>query len=126
MGKKRVKKKDWLNFKNLMYFLIILIVISIVKVSITSKPDLIKDAEIILTKLTDESASVGFLISNELIEEKIQDLDDMDYLEMKSALGVDSNFCIYFEDTNGNLVQIGETDIGIGSDKIFLNGLPCG
>ena len=49
----------------------------------------------------------------------------MDYNEVKDILGIKSDFCIYFEDVTGNLVRIDNTNLGIGSDKIFINGEPC-
>tara|TARA_Y100000310_G_C20696041_1_gene825824 strand:- start:4296 stop:4499 length:204 start_codon:yes stop_codon:yes gene_type:complete len=63
--------------------------------------------------------------SNELTVEKVRSLDKMDYNEVKDILGIKSDFCIYFEDVTGNLVRIDNTNLGIGSDKIFINGEPC-
>ena len=62
----------------------------------------------------------------ELLEEKVIELDEMDYDEIKNVLGVKNDFCIYFEDVTGDIVKIDDIRLGIGSDKIYINGEPCG
>ena len=91
-----------------------------------TKSDLTTDGEIVLNKLTNDPAKLSLLNSNELIEEKIENLDNMDYEEIKSILGVEKDFCIFIEDTNGQVVELEGMNSGIGSDKISINGNPCG
>jgi Na+/phosphate symporter len=132
--KRGVKKKELFNFHNAIILLAILILFVILKTVFIppsglleeAKSDLTEEAEIVLDKLTDDSVEVALLNANELIEERIENLDSMDYEEVKNILGVDSDFCIFIEDTNGDIVEIDDTGSGIGSDKISINGNPCG
>ena len=59
------------------------------------------------------------------MEEKVESLEEMNYDEIKSMLGIKSDFCIFFEDITGNLVNINDVKSGIGSQKIHINGEPC-
>ena len=47
----------------------------------------------------------------------------MDYDDLKDSMNIKNEFCVYFEDENGNIVEGIKT---IGSDKIEVNGKPCG
>ena len=89
------------------------------------KTDLVKESEIVLDKLTNGREEISLIKSNELIEEEIIKLDQMSYNEVKNMFGVKNDFCIYFEDVSGNLVKLDNTNLGIGSNKIYINGEPC-
>ena len=119
-------KKQWFDFNKAIFLLFIIAVIIIIKAALTSQTSsLEQDANIVLTKLTDGHQETSLLNSNEIDVEKLRKLDKMDYNEIKSMLGVRNDFCIYFEDTTGNIVKIDNTNTGIGSDKIYINGEPC-
>jgi len=89
------------------------------------KTDLAGEADIILSKLTDGNAEVSLLDSNELMEKKIIGLEQMDYDEIKDLLGVENDFCVFFEDATGDIMKVDDIVLGIGSDKIYINGDPC-
>lgn len=126
MAKKKTKKREWLNFNKAIVFLLILALFVILKTAFTpQKTELMEEAEIVLNTLTHGYTKVSVVQSNELIEEKIRNLDKMDYNEAKNILGVESDFCIFFEDTTGSLVRIDDTNPAIGSNKIYINGEPC-
>ena len=136
-AKKQVKKakKEWFNFDRAMLFLIILALLVILKTALTPtetmellgevETNLIHEAEIVLATLTNGNEEVSVIDSNEVIEEKIRDLDEMEYDEIKDLVGVEDDFCIFFEDVTGDLVKINGASVGIGSDKIYINGHPC-
>lgn len=132
--KRGEKKRELFNFNNAIILLVILVLFSILKavfipsVSLLEevKSDLTEEAEIVLNKLTDGSVEVSLLSSDELIEEKIENLNNMDYEEVKSILGINNDFCIFIEDTSGGVIEINGMTTGIGSDKISINGNPCG
>ena len=135
MAKKRnqmIKKKEWLNFDNAAVFIIILLVISVLRAIVSgeagtagSKVDLAEEAAAVLSKITDERTPISLLKSNELLEEKVEQLEKMDYGEIKSMLGIKSDFCIYFEDISGNAITIDGISPGIGSNRILINGGSC-
>jgi hypothetical protein len=49
----------------------------------------------------------------------------MDYNEIKNLLGVENDFCVFFEDVTGDIMKVNGIVSGIGSDKIYINGEPC-
>ena len=129
MAKKRnqmIKKKEWLNFNKAMLLLLIISLFAIIKTAFMPDSELAKEAEIILDKLTNGNGEINLLDSNELVEEKVVKLSQMDYNKVKNLLGVKNDFCIYFEDISGNIIIIDGISPGIGSNKILINGEPCG
>ena len=130
MAKKRnqaAKKKEWLNFNKAMLLLLIISLFVIIKTAfMPADSELAKEAEIILDKLTNGNGEINLLNANELVEEKVIELHQMDYNNVKSMLGVKSDFCVYFEDISGNVITIDGISPGIGSNRIYVNGKPCG
>jgi hypothetical protein len=57
-------------------------------------------------------------------ETKLSQLSSMDYEELKKQAGVSNDFCIFFEDEEGNVVLIDGKE-GIGSGTINVSGVPC-
>ncbi|MCH8329716.1 MAG: hypothetical protein IIB81_05000, partial [Nanoarchaeota archaeon] len=106
--------------------LVILLFIAMIQGILNPKYDLAKEAKIVLDTIAGEHPDLGILSLNELTDERIRNLNNKDYMELKSMLGVKSDFCIFFEDITGNFVQVDGIKAGIGSDKISVNGQPCG
>ena len=126
MSKKEAKKREWLDFNKAIVLLLILALFVILKTTFTpQKTELMGEAEIVLATLTGGNTKVSLIESDELIEEKIKNLDQMDYDEIKNIIGVQNDFCIFFEDSSGNLVKIDGINPYIGSNKIYINGYPC-
>ena len=140
MAKNNVKKnvgKDLFTFNNAVVLALILSLIIIFKtilgsvttlksaekVDVADLADLEQEAKILLDTVTAEGT--GLVQSNELLEDKVKSLSNMDYDEFKHTLGLKSDFCVYFEDANGNLIKVNGVDHGIGSEKIKINGKPC-
>jgi len=129
------KKRELFSFNNAIILLVILMLFVLLKtifipaetISLLKeiKVDLAQEAEIVLDKLTDGLEEISLLSSNELIEEKFETLDKMGYDEVKDMLGIENEFCIFLEDVTGNLVKIDDLNLAIGSDKIYINGIPC-
>ena len=65
---------------------------------------------------------------NKISKRKLDELARHDYRSVKSQLGIRSDFCIYFEDAQGNLVLINESlpVVGIGSQETTVAGYNCG
>jgi hypothetical protein len=63
----------------------------------------------------------AFVVGNKINKEKLQECAG-DYNYSKVLLGVKSDYCIYFVDSNGNLLNISgitnNTGIGLGSSNI--------
>jgi len=71
-----------------------------------------------------------FIIGNKVDKEKLQQIASMSYYDLKRKLGIKNDFCIYFEDENGNLINIsdivGIPVAGIGSPNVTISGIQCG
>lgn len=126
------KEKEWLSFNNAIALLLVLAIITIlksvfepIKIADRGLKDLEEEAETLLYTLTNEKEEVSLLGPNELLEERVRELGEMDYDEIKNILGLKQDFCIFFEDISGNLVNIANINPGIGSNKIYVNGNPC-
>src|SRR3989344_2398598 len=134
MKKRKNKiKKDIITSKNIALFTLIFALLAIFRI-IVSNPESIRtlesedfeyEANFILEVLSNGDDGIRLVEENVLLEEKVENLDGMDYEEFKQALGLKSDFCIYFEDHEGNLVVIDGIKSGIGSEKIRINGEPC-
>ena len=134
MAKKRhTIKKDLVTFNNVVGFALILAFIVILRTMMASteipkaaeKADLEQEAKTLMDTVASEGTDISLIKSNELVEEKIERLNNMDYNQFKDTLGVRSDFCVYFEDATGNLIKIDGIEPGIGSEKIRINGKPC-
>lgn len=134
-AKKRTEKQQWFDFNKAVILLILLAVIVIFRTTLAptqtpelskeKKNDLAGEANIILGELTGANAEVSLLDSNELMEEKVIGLEQMNYDELKDLLGVENDFCVFFEDATGDIMKVNDMETGIGSDKIYINGKPC-
>ena len=72
--------------------------------------------------------STGLIVGNRVDKEKLKQLSDMDYEELKQELNLKYDFCMYFEDEQGNIIDITKETgkFCIGSPDAKLNGIPCG
>jgi len=69
-------------------------------------------------------SGLAFIEGTKVDRQKLDALAAQDYAEIKKKLGVTNDFCLHFEDEDGNLVRI-DGKVGLGSDKVLLNGTPC-
>jgi hypothetical protein len=64
----------------------------------------------------------AFIDGNGVDLEKLREFASANYQQMKSELGVQNDFCIRFEDMNGNVIDLSpitdRSGIGIGSPQI--------
>lgn len=130
---KKSVKKDLFTFNNAVLLALILVLIVLFKTIIgpipdfkaAEKADLEQEAKTLLDTVAAEGTGMSLVSSNELLEEKIDSFSNTVYEEFKYTLGLKSEFCVYFEDENGNVLNIDGVEVGIGSGKIQINGKPC-
>ena len=92
----------------------------------SSKADeLQNDASKVLTDLLSGNPGVKITDGNTINATKLGELLG-NYSELKSKLKVKNDFCIYFEDEDGNVIYINSTYTGIGSGIINVSNIPCG
>jgi len=88
-----------------------------------SLEDLVAVGESISGQLVSSSdGRLALVVRNQLQKEKLQILASMDYNELRNLLGISEDFCLHFEDEQGNLIDIDDsptsTQYSIGSPVI--------
>ncbi len=72
-----------------------------------------------------DHSPMSFAAGGKVDEERLLALTEYEYAKVKKDLGMEREFCIYFEDAEGNVIPITEKRLGIGSAKISINDQPC-
>lgn len=83
-----------------------------------------EDAALVLGNLASKDSEISIVNGGEINDAKLQELVDKEYPELKQLIRSGSDFCIFLEDNEGNLVYISSKP-GIGSDKIKISGQAC-
>lgn len=73
---------------------------------------------------SEQNISAVFVEGSKIDDEKLREAVNLSYDNLKDLLGVDSDFCIYLEDENGNIVPM-EGKVGIGSPLANFSGRGC-
>lgn len=92
----------------------------------TKGEELEEDAEKLIGDIYSENPNVDLLDGNKINSTKAEDLLGMNYSDIKSQLNIRNDFCLYFEDENGNIIFINYTHSGIGSSSINVSNVSCG
>ncbi len=92
-----------------------------------SSRELEGSADEIMIKLDANSGNPqsAIVFDGKINEEKLVELSQEDYQELKRIMGVSKDFCIYIEDENGRIVPINGTFVGVGGDSITIDNTPC-
>jgi len=76
----------------------------------------------------EKHSELSFIDSGQINYTHMQNFSDevaVNYTEIKERLGVTGEFCIFYENEQGNLVLV-DNKTGIGSGGINISGTPCG
>ena len=76
------------------------------------------DAEKLSYIITDNH-DLSFASDGIINQNKLKDIQKMNYEELKNYLNVKNDFCIYIEDGNGNII------LAKGSSKLNRDGIYC-
>ncbi len=96
---------------------------------ISKADELLREGEdiqdILISSKPEESLSI--IVGRIVDENKLNDLAKEDYENLKKKLGVRGDFCIHFEDDEGNIIYINESTkrAGIGSSRVYIGGIAC-
>ena len=71
-----------------------------------------------------QNLTIIFVQGTRVDENKLSQILMLSYENLKALLGIQSDFCIYFEDEKGNIVPAGNR-IGIGSPLVNFSGKAC-
>ncbi len=124
MGKNNVKKKRKIG-ELWLVLAVAIVVVAFSMLTPQSDEGLQEEAETILDELTNGDEHT-FAVNDAFQEEILAKISGMSYKELKDSLNVENDFCIYFEDEVGNLVEVKDGLRSIGSDTIVIDGRPCG
>ncbi|MBN1157681.1 hypothetical protein JXA85_08745 [Candidatus Woesearchaeota archaeon] len=96
----------------------------------TSSASLRRESEMLPVRLTNPGPDrpAAFIVENKVDKSRLKEVAGKNYSELKEELNLKHEFCLYFEDEQGNLIDISK-DTGrscIGSSAASLNGVPCG
>ncbi len=81
----------------------------------------------LVSALSGEKNSSDTLITGSKINErKLSELSKLNYSYLKDSLGVDSDFCIHFEDDEGNVINVSGNKTGLGNGLVVIGGTACG
>ncbi|MCP3684138.1 MAG: hypothetical protein GY861_15765 [bacterium] len=79
--------------------------------------------EIIAANNADDE--LAFIIHDQVDPQKLSAFANMNYDELKDELGMEKDFAIFFTDSEGAVIPIGEK-ICIGSPRAKVGGINCG
>jgi hypothetical protein len=82
------------------------------------------EAHYLLEHAKAENSALQIIDGQEVDVVKLQQLALADYEQLKEESGISNDFCIYFEDEEGNVVPI-DGHNGIGSSSINVSDVPC-
>ena len=91
----------------------------------TKAGNLKDEAYIVITQITSEDSIIKVVDGNEVSINKLNELKNLSYDDLKRKFRVEGDFCIYIEDDKGNFVIINNSYKGIGAPSINLSGTPC-
>lgn len=73
-----------------------------------------------------KNSSDSFLTGSKVNERKIDELSELDYGSLKDAFGIGADFCIHFEDDEGNVLNVSGNKTGLGNSFVVVGGVSCG
>ena len=113
----------------LLAVVIFVAVILVFYTSMTQKQEVkVEDLEAEASSLKaelEQNHDISFLKEEEVNQTRLEDFSTKDYDELKKELGIKGEFCIFYEDEEGNLVLV-NNKAGIGKGDINICGTPCG
>jgi hypothetical protein len=84
-----------------------------------------RESVILAGNLLDNPRNVpAILVNNRLDTAGVHELAAIEYGALKQQLGIEADFALYFEDSDGNLVELDSRPC-IGSGKMSVNGQKC-
>ena len=96
---------------------IVALFIIIVSVYEHNKSPTVEAEKITGLLLDDHALSIA---NNGIVDKnKLQEIQNMDYEQLKSNLNAKKDFCVYIEDGEGNII------LAKGSQKLTGDGVPC-
>jgi len=87
--------------------------------------DLSDQASSIISQVASEDSLLRIVDDSQINESRLHILKNISYEDLKRQFRIEGDFCIFIEDTTGNIILINNTYRGIGAPTINLSGIPC-
>ena len=55
----------------------------------------------------------------------LDNLSNVPYHQLKNVFGISADFCIHFEDSRGNIINVSGNKTGLGSELVTVGGVVC-
>lgn len=92
----------------------------------TKAAELQEEASLVARHTEEETSPLSIVDDGAVNEDKLAVLVGRNYEELKRGVGIKNDFCIFFENENGDIVPIKQGVNGIGSPDIKVGGIKCG
>jgi hypothetical protein len=92
-----------------------------------SKAELLSEEGTAITSAAtarEESTNISFVIDNAISPLRLKKFSNQDYDDIRNQLGINTDFCLHFEDGDGNHVEIIHEDNQGNLEKIGIIGSP--
>lgn len=83
-------------------------------------------AKLVSSLSATRNTSESLLLGTRVNEQRLQQLSSLEYQRLKDAIGTETDFCIHFEDEEGDVVEISDTVTGLGSSFVRIGDTLCG
>ena len=117
-NKTSIKKPNKFNFK--INEVVLVLIIAIIVISYEKSRNISPIEAERITRLIIDDHKISFANNSVLDENKLKDIQKMDYKELKEQLKAKKDFCLYLEDEKGNVI------LAKGSQKLSKDGGACG
>ena len=112
------KSKSKFEIDEVVVVLALILLIFIIDIYPKSNKPKVEEAEKLSNLLTDDHG-VSFASGGVIDQNKLQEVQNMDYNSLKKSLNAKNDFCVYVEDGNGNLI------LSKGSSKLNKDDINC-
>ncbi|MBS3132875.1 hypothetical protein J4470_01955 [Candidatus Woesearchaeota archaeon] len=68
----------------------------------------------------------SFVEGTKVKVDSLEGASGMTYSQLKDAFGLEADFCIHFEDSEGNIINVTGNRTGLGSGYVTVGGVACG
>ena len=102
--------------------ILLVFIVAIISIVVVVFDKLNEPAEMEAEKITEmilNEHDISFANNGIVDENKLKEIQNMDYKDFKNSLKAKNDFCVYIEDENGNLL------LAKGSSKLNGDGLNC-
>jgi len=110
-------KKPNYKIDEIVLVFIVVVIVMIVSIFEQNASKTIEAEKITFLLLDDHKLSIAN--NGEVNANKLKEVQNMGYEELKNSLNVKNDFCIYIEDENGNII------LSKGSTKLNDDGFVC-